>query len=347
MDNILRPEQELNLDQLSLGHPVNSQGNSYFTKLAHKSQPLFLQAPVCVTKQGIIKNGKKCYCDLMFTADNQEMLEWFENVVEKLQSLIFEKRSDWFHNEMDLTDIENAFTHPIRTYKSGRCYLLRVNINSDIRTGMTNLQCYDEDENPVDPSSIDSEKVQVIPLLEIKGVTFSSRSFSLDINLKQLMVFKEPETNQSCLIQKNIKNQTLAYEDVNNENVVLDVEENLTKEDENTDIIVEANENEIEEEVDNKKEEVEKNPETLEEINISLDELNEDESIQLKNRNEVYYEIWKQARIKAKESKKQTIRAYLEAKKIKNTYMLDELEDDSDDELDLYLEESQPNYSLA
>ena len=151
MDNILRPEQELNLDQLSLGHPVNSQGNSYFTKLAHKSQPLFLQAPVCVTKQGIIKNGKKCYCDLMFTADNQEMLEWFENVVEKLQSLIFEKRSDWFHNEMDLTDIENAFTHPIRTYKSGRCYLLRVNINSDIRTGMTNLQCYDEDENPVDP----------------------------------------------------------------------------------------------------------------------------------------------------------------------------------------------------
>ena len=205
MDNILRPEQELNLDQLSLGHPVNSQGNSYFTKLAHKSQPLFLQAPVCVTKQGIIKNGKKCYCDLMFTADNQEMLEWFENVVEKLQSLIFEKRSDWFHNEMDLTDIENAFTHPIRTYKSGRCYLLRVNINSDIRTGMTNLQCYDEDENPVDPSSIDSEKVQVIPLLEIKGVTFSSRSFSLDINLKQLMVFKEPETNQSCLIQKNIK----------------------------------------------------------------------------------------------------------------------------------------------
>lgn len=357
MDNILRPEQELNLDQLSLGHPVNSQGNSYFTKLAHKSQPLFLQAPVCVTKQGIIKNGKKCYCDLMFTADNQEMLEWFENVVEKLQSLIFEKRSDWFHNEMDLTDIENAFTHPIRTYKSGRCYLLRVNINSDIRTGMTNLQCYDEDENPVDPSSIDSEKVQVIPLLEIKGVTFSSRSFSLDINLKQLMVFKEPETNQSCLIQKNIKNQTFSQEVVkevvkeeNNENVVLDVEESVTKDDENTDIIVEANENEnkeIVEEVDNKKEEVEKNPETLEEINISLDELNEDESIQLKNRNEVYYEIWKQARIKAKESKKQTIRAYLEAKKIKNTYMLDELEDDSDDELDLYLEESQPNYSLA
>ena len=177
------------------------------------------------------------------------------------------------------------------------------------------------------PSSIDSEKVQVIPLLEIKGVTFSSRSFSLDINLKQLMVFKEPETNQSCLIQKNIKNQTFSQEVVkevvkeeNNENVVLDVEESVTKDDENTDIIVEANENEnkeIEEEVDNKKEEVEKNPETLEEINISLDELNEDESIQLKNRNEVYYEIWKQARIKAKESKKQTIRAYLEAKKIK------------------------------
>ncbi len=67
----------------------------------------------------------------------------------------------------------------------------------------------------------------------------------------------------------------------------------------------------------------------------------------MENGDEVYYENWKQARIKGKKAKKQTIRAYLEAKKIKNTYMLDELEDDSDDELDLYLEESQPNYSLA
>jgi hypothetical protein len=79
---------------------------------------------------------------------------------------------------------------------------------------------------------------------------------------------------------------------------------------------------------------------SLEEVELDIDidtnNLESDaEIVQLKKPNEVYYEIYREARRKAKQAKKAAIIAYLEAKNIKNTYMLDEIEDSSDDEEEL------------
>ena len=54
------------------------------------------------------------------------------------------------------------------------------------------------------------------------------------------------------------------------------------------------------------------------------------ETIRLKKPNQVYYEIYKAARKKAKDAKKQAIMAFLEAKNIKKTYMLEDLDDSED-----------------
>ncbi len=51
----------------------------------------------------------------------------------------------------------------------------------------------------------------------------------------------------------------------------------------------------------------------------------------LKNPNEVYMEIYKEAKRKAKEAKKIAVQAYLEAKRIKSLYLLDEIESSEDD----------------
>ena len=56
-------------------------------------------------------------------------------------------------------------------------------------------------------------------------------------------------------------------------------------------------------------------------------------NLTLKKPNEVYYEIYKIAKDKAKQHKKAAITHYLEAKKIKNTYLLDDL-DNSDESTD-------------
>ena len=90
------------------------------------------------------------------------------------------------------------------------------------------------------------------------------------------------------------------------------------------------------EDLENKTEE---NPNELSEFNIDIDLENNLESIQLKKPNQVYFELYKEARNKAKLAKRNAILAYLEAKNIKKTYMLENInnsdtDSDFDDEID-------------
>ena len=79
------------------------------------------------------------------------------------------------------------------------------------------------------------------------------------------------------------------------------------------------------------------------EKNTRLDEINlvppeDSDTIRLKKPNEVYLEIYKAARRKAKEARVKAIQAYLEAKRIKTHYLLEEIESSDDD--DEFLEDN-------
>ena len=76
----------------------------------------------------------------------------------------------------------------------------------------------------------------------------------------------------------------------------------------------------------------------LKEVDVDLSLENNLETLQLKKPNQVYFELYKEARSKAKLAKKATIIAYLEAKNIKKIYMLDNL-DDSDSDFDAEIDE--------
>ena len=67
----------------------------------------------------------------------------------------------------------------------------------------------------------------------------------------------------------------------------------------------------------------------LEEIELNV---NEEEPMRLKEPNEVYLDIYKAAREKARKAKNEAIKAYLEAKRIKELYMLDVVDSSSDEE---------------
>jgi hypothetical protein len=73
---------------------------------------------------------------------------------------------------------------------------------------------------------------------------------------------------------------------------------------------------------------------TIEELN--LDNTPETlETINIKNPKEIYYKMYKEAKNKAKELKEKTILAYLDAKNIKKTYLLDLTdENESDSEIE-------------
>jgi hypothetical protein len=70
----------------------------------------------------------------------------------------------------------------------------------------------------------------------------------------------------------------------------------------------------------------------MEEVSFPLDILEKDTPIQLKERNDIYYEMYYEARKKAKMAKEMALNCYLEAKNIKNTYMLNDLQESDSDE---------------
>ena len=82
----------------------------------------------------------------MFTNDHDSFLKWLEQFEKTIQQLIYEKRDIWFHNDMEMDNIEYFFNPIIRTYK--KKYLVRTYIQQPKHIkSIKSLQIYDENEN--------------------------------------------------------------------------------------------------------------------------------------------------------------------------------------------------------
>jgi len=75
-----------------------------------------------------------------------------------------------------------------------------------------------------------------------------------------------------------------------------------------------------------------KNREIIETVDV---EPLDDDVVTLRKPNDIYMEIYQEAKDKARDAKKKAVIAYLEAKDIKNTYMIDSLDDSTSDEEEL------------
>lgn len=361
MDNIIEPNEHFPFSKLSLTVPTGIQGGAYFTKIQFNNKPLYIQTTKSATRQGIVKSGKKYYCDLLFDKNSEVLIQWLETLEETCQKLVYEKSDTWFQNTLEMNDVEGAFNPTVRVYKSGKFYLVRVNIKNSHTTGEPTVKIYDENEIPLGMNDIHPE-TNIISILEIQGIKFTSRNFQIEIELKQMMVLNEPIFD-NCLIKKNgissqvsqeremkhLENMKIqepllevssqSLESLGEEREIqLEEKKDIENQDDNDNAIqlpsietplLSDIRNEVTEDI--KELSIpfpeEDEDEDLKEITIQLDK--NDQSITLKKPNQVYYELYKQAKKKAKQAKKDAIIAYLEAKNIKKTYMLDDL-DDSD-----------------
>jgi len=356
MDNIHEPTPTFSFDKLVLTKPISVSGGNYFIKFKMNDYPLYIQSPKCRTKQGILKAGKRFFTDLMFNNENEEFIQWMENLENYSQKYIYEHRKEWFETELEMHDIENSFAPLLKLYKSGKYYLARANIPGVL--GKCTLKIYDEQENEVDAETI-SNNENVITILEIQGIKCSARSFQIEMEIKQMLVLKPEKIFEKCLLTKGIKPIAQTLETFSN-NDLDEIKENFDSEEEiacETDAVNESDNSMLVESNDNStppppeaKESPEKFqgesevfsnnniPESFEpvEIDFNLDDLNTDDTIQLKNRNDVYYKMYREAKKKAKMAKDLALSSYLEAKRIKNTYMLEDISDSDSD-----LEESE------
>lgn len=367
MDDIIEPNSTFDFAKLSLAQPTGIQGGAYFTKLLYNGKPLYIQTPKSLTKQGFVKNGKKIYCDLMFDNNDEQFVTWIENLETKCHNLIFEKSDAWFQNSLDLNDIETAFNSVLKSYKSGKKYLVRTNIKINSLSGSPIIKIYNENEVPLTLEDVNHE-TNIISILEIQGIKFTTRNFQIEIELKQTMVLNTDKIFENCLIKKNsnvlkveesIDVESVVVAEADPEVVIEDLEEDKEEETrvDKEDVVLKIEDkNETIEEVEAenveeiKEEENKTNVEAEEKKNEIIEQDNffdivpielsfNDESLEtitLKKPNQVYYELYKEAREKAKKAKKEAVLAYLEAKNIKKAYMLEDIDssDDSDVEND-------------
>ena len=403
-NSVQLPNEQFDFSSLSLANPQGLQGGAYFSKLKLNNEPFLVQTPKCSTKNGIHKTEKKIYCDLMFTNDNEDFVNWTNQLESTIKNLIFEKRNLWFHNDMDHDSIDYHWQNLLRTYKGNKLLLRCFIPKTKSRIGSKTVQIYNEDEEQLTFDDIDNNS-KMISILEVSGLKFTSQSFQLEFMLRQIMIIKEKPLFNKCLIKisnpPNIattkpETDSDAESDISVDETTLQIEakdqektEEEPVEENNSNKEVENNptktivqdissieiqtppndisenlvyetidvsnnlQNNIEElptknEIDNienleETEHVEQQTDNTEESLVKNGIINEIEilppsessdSVTLKKPNEVYMEIYKEAKKKAQEAKKHAIQAYLEAKRIKSLYLLDEIESSDDDELD-------------
>jgi len=344
-------------------HPLNGHAGFYFTQLGvgAENKPLYLQLPECVTKQGMVNIKNTKYLDLMFERSQHDaLMTWIEKLEYTCQDIIDTKKDLWFQTELTRDDIETMMTQATRLYQSGKYILMRVFIET--QKGLNTCIAYNENEIGVDLDTLEANK-PLIPLIQIEGVKFSARSFEIVLKLTQVMVLGKTEKKTSCLIKRpggvsqgvsqgvsspnddaphtiaapiiathTILAPTIAPPIIQ-EHVIAPpiVQEHVIAPPTiapptiqaptiapPTPVIIKS----LEQSND------------LEDISIQIggSTLGSD-TINLKNPNEVYYEIYRKAREKAKEWRLKAIESYLEAKEIKTKYMLFDM-DDSDDSME-------------
>ena len=397
---IVEPDDRFDFSKINLGALTRISGETYYARIYLNNAPLFIQTPKSLTKQGFVKTGKKMHSDLMFTNQDEKLINWVEHLESRCQQLIYEKKSEWFTGDesMELNDIEGAFTSMLKLYKSGKYYLIRANVKN-------NVKIFDENVNDAVKMTCEdiTSTTNMITVIEIQGVKFVSKNFQIELEIKQCMVVSPdpfsdncfikhasrpasaassaallnnpPKTTVDQIVDEFINEQTRNYsapkliqeelpkpleitapilneEDETKRNTELNsvttstvpvkkLPPNHGDDDEDDEALIEIHiGDEVADnaalgiiEIGDNLEPIVVEPD-IKEVDLKVDN-NSLETISLKRPNQVYYDIYKEARKKAKEMKHRAVLAYLEAKNIKKTYMLEDIEDsDSDSDSD-------------
>lgn len=373
--------QRFNFSILNLGNPTLANNNNYVSKISHgmNNKNLYIQLPKCTTKQGIIKSSSKTYTELNFCISQKNVIDFFENLEKFCTEKIYNNRELWFYesSNMEKSDIDELILSTMKPYKHGKNFLLKTHIKLD------KLNIYDENENKISIDDFDNTH-EFIPLVNISNIKFSTKNFSIEIFLTQIMVLLPSDEFEKQLLIKteqpkhlvnsntttsnnnpgSTDNNTLNTTESNNEsNNELDnesnYESNYESNNESSKNSVPLTTNELSE-----SQEIITTPETstkivtqentstlvkepessqnnefkylmngdLETVNILDIPETKDNIIDLKSHDEIYLEIYKTAKQKAKEIRKNAIAAFLEAKKIKIKYNLDNLDIESSDD---------------
>ena len=189
----------INNNMFTFGQPEMLSSGTYFTRILYNNNPLYIQTPKCKTKHEFLKSNKKIYTDLLFTNAEEDMLGWVEQLDEYCKDFMLLKSSDWFNSSLTKEDIDSLWISTFKLYKSGKNALIKVHVPIE---NIPYMKIYDDTERVRDMDDI-GENTTVQTILEIGGIRFTSRSYQLNIELKQMMIINKivHPTFNKCVIK--------------------------------------------------------------------------------------------------------------------------------------------------
>jgi hypothetical protein len=372
MDIIKLSTDTIDYTQLSLGEPTKNKGNSYFSEISYQGHPLYIQTSLAKIKEIKGNSSPPKYIDLYFSLDStkKEEVMFIEKMKEfdrNLKNVIKENVDKWFENAISDDDIDYFYVNSFK-HTASEC-ILRGHINGTRDTLVFNQKQEERTLSDIKDNEIVAilevtgiqitstsfslrTQIKQVMIFEKKQLTFNKCLIQAQIECNENNIVEdlEEETNQNGEnTETTLENNELVPDNTqigdNNENeynihVTLPqlVEDCGGKEEfvktniklENTPQSTDLVEFDINSTLEIEPLEQNVKQDILTEVNLDI---NDSEPISLKKPNEVFYELYREARKKAKLAKRAAMIAYLEAKNIKNTYMLDDV-DDSDDDSD-------------
>ena len=132
MSNILNLNElneEFDFKDITISNPILISGSNYFSKINKGSinKNLYIQFPKCSLKNPLQKNSTKNTCELVFNSNEKKVLEFFENLETFCCQEIYKNKDIWFYepDEMTLDDIKDILTPIMRSYKSGKNFIVK------------------------------------------------------------------------------------------------------------------------------------------------------------------------------------------------------------------------------
>ena len=216
---------EQTLHKLKLHSPTPVQGGSYLAKMTLNGNRILFQMPKCSTKKGVITSGKRYYCDLLFKYDNSHVIDFIENIEMIIRDKFLDRNELWFQDPPSLEDIEYNWNDSIKQTKQN--FYLRTYVGN-VKNLEKSVSVYDSNQEKITIDSI-LPSSNIITIIEITGLKFSSSSFHINYCLRQIMVLEEKPIFNKCLINFSKKpspvKKMLATEQEQSENTTDDKNE--------------------------------------------------------------------------------------------------------------------------
>lgn len=322
---ICNVKEKVDWNNITLGNPGRLQGGTYYSKLFLNNESLFLKVEFCKTKQGIIESNKKTYTDLLFTIDESEYIDWFTMLETRVKNILNEKANNWFTHDLSSDDIEHFYNSCMKSHKTNQT-LVRTFIDNN----QSSQKCSIFDENKVLCEYKDVENRNIASIVHVKGVRLTNTSFQLDIENKQILFLSDTNVFDTCILNSS---NTLTKP-------TLDISPPIETYSEHTN----DKDSELQEELSDHTKVITDKEETK---NIVVEELNLDKfenqpqdmtntkgsntNLKLKTPYDVYYEMYRIAKKRARETRKEAIKAYIEAQNIKAAYLIKEHDKETND----------------